>query len=131
MRAFLAVIALAFLCGCGVVGTPPTSPTPARPTPAPTATLPPLQQTAQAVQQQQRTNQYATQITRRVNACEELRQRYAQYGQVFDPESVRDPDRVLIELRLMGGGTGSPPTSNLGIQGETRLRGVIADCGGH
>ena len=154
MRAFVAVLAVVLLCGCGAAREPESRPAPTRNpaqltalalTPSPTAdplrtpqptypptftpapTLAPLQQTAQAVQQQQRASQYATQAA----ACDQLRAEYAQFGQTFDRASAaRDPDRVLIEVRIMHGGSGAPPTSTLGIQDERRIRGIIDTCAG-
>lgn len=97
----------------------------------PVATSSPLQLTAQAVQQQQRAKQSATQVAAQAVACAQLRDEYVKYGQAFSLTTANtNPEQIIVEMRLMHYGNGEPPTSTLGRQSEDHTRANITTCVG-
>lgn len=134
MRHLLLLAAL-FLYGCGAAAPTPTAAPTATPvptvTPAPTPTRPPpptiapLQMTVQAEQARQQ----ATVIARQDAACVEVASFYTRAGQVFDRAAAsRDPNRALIEFRIVRTGNGAPALSIIGQQMDAQYEQLLWTC---
>jgi hypothetical protein len=129
-RPILALILAVALVACTPAATP-TAPLPPTATRPPTPTLTPLQATAEAVRRQQQAQRVQTAQATATIACDRLRTFYAEKGQPFDPLlAATDPQRMLIELRIMSWGTGDQPRSVFASSVDDAWQGYIDDCGG-
>lgn len=101
----------------------PPTPTPTRVPPTPT--ISPLQLTVEAGQARQQ----ATAVARQDAACVFIAEFYWQRGQTFDrARAWRDPERALLELRVVRTGKADPPTSKLGKDAEEYYGNILLIC---